>query len=268
MSQTPSPWTILMVEDNPLQRRELEAQLQPLGHRIVTAANGQEALDRMRTDTPDLVVLDAVMPTLDGFKTCQMLKGDPATAAVPIMVVTALSRDAKERSYAAGADDFIRKPANTVLLQVRVQTLLKVRALALKGRELPAARARVLVVSASPLVRSQVQNHYGKQQAHYLEAQDETHARALILAERPDVLVLDTDLLEGSAQALAVAIHQSEDLRGMPILLLHSPGELDLWSRLKEPVADVLEKPLVTQETRRRLALLVRLAQLQRHAPA
>jgi len=77
-------------------------------------------------------------------------------------------------------------------------------------------------------------------------------------------MVLDTELLEGSAQTLAVAVHQSEELRDMPILLLYTPGELETWSRLQEPVADALEKPLVAPETRRRVSLLARLAHLQK----
>ena len=264
MSQFTSPMTILMVEDNALQRRQIEAQLQALGHRIISASNGQEALDRMQVTIPDLVIMDAVMPAMDGFKACEMIKANPRTAGVPIIVLTALSRDAKDRSYAAGADDFLRKPANTLLLQVRVQTHLRIRALTLRAGNPAPARPKVLVVSASSLVRSQVQNHYGKDQATFVEAQGEGQARAQILAHRPDVMVLDTELLEGSAQALAVAVHQSEELNDLPILLLHSPGELETWSRLQEPVADALEKPLVAPETRRRVALLARLAHLQK----
>ena len=264
MSQFPSPMTILMVEDNALQRRQIEAQLQALGHRVISASNGQEALDRMKETLPDLVIMDAVMPSMDGFKACEVMKGNPATAAVPILVLTALSRDAKDRSYAAGADDFLRKPANTMLLQVRVQTHLRIRALTLRAGTLAPARPKVLVVSASSLVRSQVQNHYGKDQATFLEAQGESQARAQIMAHRPDLMVLDTELLEGSAQTLAVAVHESDELRDMPILLLYTPGELETWSRLQEPVADALEKPLVAPETRRRVSLLALLAHLQK----
>jgi two-component system cell cycle response regulator len=264
LSHFTSPMTILMVEDNALQRRQIEAQLHPLGHRLTAAANGQEALDLMQRSLPDLVIMDAVMPAMDGFKACELIKADPRTAAVPVIVLTALSRDAKDRSYAAGAEDFLRKPANTMLLQVRVQTHLRIRALSLRAGTPAPARPKVLVVSASSLVRSQVQNHYGKDQATFLEAQGEGQARAQILAHRPDVLVLDTDLAEGSAQSLAVAVHESEELREMPILLLYTPGELETWSRLQEPVADALEKPLVAPETRRRVALLTRLAHLQK----
>jgi CheY-like chemotaxis protein len=267
LSQFASPMTILMVEDNALQRRQIEAQLQPLGHQIISATNGQEALDRMRLLIPDLIIMDAVMPSIDGFKACEMMKADPMTAGIPIIVLTALSRDAKDRSYAAGADDFLRKPANTMLLQVRVQTHLRLHALTLQASAPAPGRPKVLVVSASSLVRSQVQNHYGKDQATFFEAQGESQAHVQIIAHRPDVLVLDTDLLEGSAQALTLAIHEAEELKDMPILLLYSPGDLENWSRLQEPVADALEKPLVAPETRRRVALMARLAHLQKLAP-
>lgn len=264
MSQFPSPMTILMVEDNALQRRQIEAQLQPLGHRIISASNGQEALDRLKESLPDLVIMDAVMPSMDGFKACEMIKGDPLTADIPVLVLTALSRDAKDRSYAAGADDFLRKPANTMLLQVRVQTHLRIRALSLRVGTMATAKPKVLVVSASSLVRSQVQNHFGKDQATFLEAQGEGQARAQIGAHRPDVLVLDTELLEGSAQTLALAVHEAEELKDMPILLLYNPGELETWSRLHEPVSDALDKPLVALETRRRVAMLAKLAHLRK----
>ena len=266
MSHFASPMTILMVEDNALQRRVLEAQLQPLGHQLLVAANGEEALACLKAGGhgPDMVIMDVVMPSMDGFKACESIKSNPATADIPVLVLTALSRDAKDRSYAAGADDFIRKPANTLLLQVRVQTHLRIRALSLRTGPLAPARPKVLVASANSMVLTQVQNHFGKDQATFFEAQSESQTRAQILAHQPDLLVLDTDLSEGSAQALALALHQSKELTDLPILLLHDPGELETWSRLQEPVADALEKPLVAPETRRRVALLARLAHLQK----
>ena len=268
LSNSMSPMTILIVEDEAIQRRQIEAQLQPLGHRLISAVNGLEALERMEESVPDLVVMDVVMPSMDGFKACELMKANPRTADVPVILITALRRDAKDRSYAAGADDFLRKPANTMLLQARVQTHLRLHDLVMKAGTTAPAHPKVLVVSGSSLVRSQVQNHYGRDQAIFIEAQGEGQAWTQIKAQQPDVVVLDTELLEGSAQALLAAIHKSKKLKDTPVLLLYSAGDLEAWSRLLEMVAEVLEKPLVAQETRRRVALVSRLAQLQKFVQA
>lgn len=267
MAHPASPMTILMVEDNALQRRLLEAQIHPLGHHLLVAANGEEALARLQSGqppVPDMVIMDAVMPSMNGFMACEAIKSNPATADIPVLVLTALGRDARDRSYAAGADDFIRKPADNLLIQVRVQTHLRVRALALSADPLPPTRPKVLVASANAMVLAQVPNHFGKDQATFLEAQGEAQARDMIMAHHPDLLVLDSELADGSAQNLAVTLRQSGGPKDLPILLLYEPGELEAWSRLREPVADALEKPLTAPETRRRVALLARLAQLQK----
>jgi two-component system cell cycle response regulator len=96
----PRPSTVLVVDDNAIIRRLQEAQLEALHVKLVAAADGSEALAMMSTIRPDLVLLDVVMPGLDGFRVCEALKADPATRDVPVMVVTALGKDARDRSLA------------------------------------------------------------------------------------------------------------------------------------------------------------------------
>ncbi len=115
MPATQSPQTILMVEDNALQRRQLEAQLQPLGHRLLSAVNGQEALDRMKENPPDLVIMDVVMPSMDGFKACEAIKADPRTAGIPVIVLTA-DGHAAEKAESLGAAGFLQKPTSATQL--------------------------------------------------------------------------------------------------------------------------------------------------------
>jgi CheY-like chemotaxis protein len=259
--------TILVMEDNVIQRSHIKAQLEPLGRRIVFAASGKEMLDFLKVTPPDLIIMDAVMPSMDGFKACNAIKSDPSTSDIPIIVVTSLSRDFRGRSYSAGADDFIRKHSNTLLLQMRVQTHLRIRSLGRRlGQHSAPTRLKVLVASAKPLVHSHIRLHLGRGIATYIEAWGETHAAEQIQGQSPDILVLDTDLLDGSAQALAVATHAAQATRHLPILLIHHPGELEIWSRYRECLSDTLEKPLMAQETRRRIAMQMRLARLQKLA--
>ena len=116
---------ILIVDDEARNRRLLELVVNAEGHSTLHAANGSEALVIARTECPDLVLLDLMMPEMDGFQIVRHLKLDPATRSIPVIVVTALDDvAARQRVLASGADDFVGKPLDRWELLVRVQRLL------------------------------------------------------------------------------------------------------------------------------------------------
>ena len=119
---------ILVVDDIAASARLLERHLASEGHRVGFARDGLEALEVVRRDHPDLVLMDVMMPTLDGFETCRRLKNDPATRLIPVVLVTALtdSRD-RVRGLEVGADDFLSKPVNAAELTARVRSLLRIK---------------------------------------------------------------------------------------------------------------------------------------------
>jgi DNA-binding response OmpR family regulator len=103
--------TILIVEDEPALRRFMTRLLMREGYDVQVAEDGLRALSLAEETTPDLVILDLMLPELDGFDVCKQLRARPETARVPILVVTARgTQESKERSFEAGADDFILKP--------------------------------------------------------------------------------------------------------------------------------------------------------------
>jgi len=121
--------TILVVDDEERNLRVMEAILAPLGHRTLLASNGDEAIAVAEKDAVDLVLLDVMMPGIDGFEVATRLKQGEITGLIPIVMVTAL-RDVEHRIKAleAGADDFLSKPVDATEVKARVQSLLKVKA--------------------------------------------------------------------------------------------------------------------------------------------
>ena len=120
--------TVLIADDNPQNVELLQAYLEELGCRVVSAADGQETLKQVAAEKPDLILLDIMMPKMSGFEICRKLKASPATAEIPICMVTALTEvGAIERAVEAGTDDFLSKPINRWELVTRVRSLLKVR---------------------------------------------------------------------------------------------------------------------------------------------
>ncbi len=119
---------VLVVDDEAGNRELLEAILTEDGYRVEQADNGVRALAQATAAPPDLILLDLMMPGMNGFEVCQRLKQDPATASVPVIVVTALAQiKDKEAALTSGADDFLTKPVNTEDLRTRVAAMLKVR---------------------------------------------------------------------------------------------------------------------------------------------
>jgi len=120
-------WTILVADDDPLMRKMIRAMLERrLGLIVTEAADGREALDTFRQSQADLVLLDAKMPKLDGFKVCEKIRGLDYGADVPILMVTALAdSESVKRAMAAGATDFVTKPINWAKLGQLIEKYLE-----------------------------------------------------------------------------------------------------------------------------------------------
>jgi adenylate cyclase len=124
------PATILVVDDTPANLKLLADILTFRGYRVVTAADGLEALAAMGRQQPDLVLSDIMMPGLNGYELTQRIRADPATALLPVVLVTAMDpNEERVRGIEAGADDFLAKPIHQAELLARVRSLLRIKAL-------------------------------------------------------------------------------------------------------------------------------------------
>lgn len=119
---------ILIVDDEPLNVKLLKAILEGHPYTLTCAYNGAEALEKVREETPDLVLLDIMMPGMNGYEVTQRMKSDPRTKHIPIILITALeSADNKIKGLEAGADEFLNKPISKAELLARVNSLLKLK---------------------------------------------------------------------------------------------------------------------------------------------
>ena len=124
---TERPARILVVDDVPENVRLLEAVLTPHGYDVLTAGDGIAALELVESDQPDLLLLDVMMPGLDGYAVCTRLREGEETAVLPVIMVTSSIGQEKTRAIQAGADDFIPKPFNHDELLTRVRSLLRIK---------------------------------------------------------------------------------------------------------------------------------------------
>jgi two-component system alkaline phosphatase synthesis response regulator PhoP len=116
---------ILVVEDDPGALRLVSYTLEAEGYEVITATNGLQGLRKAQNDKPDLVVLDVMLPGIDGFEICHRLRADPGTAQLPIMMLSAKAREVdKATGLKVGADDYLPKPADPADIVSHVKALL------------------------------------------------------------------------------------------------------------------------------------------------
>ena len=133
------PGRVLIVEDSGTNRLILRTRLSQSYYDVIEAENGEQAIEMAVAESPDIILLDVMMPGIDGFETCRRLKENPATLHVPVVMLTALDKQSdKVKGLEAGADDFLSKPFEEVALMSRVASLTRMKMmvdeLALRGQ--------------------------------------------------------------------------------------------------------------------------------------
>ena len=189
---SPERTRILVVDDVPDNVDILDARLSSRGYEVVTATNGQEALDRVHGEAPHLILCDVMMPVIDGFEVSRRIKNDPSLPFIPIILVTA--KDTAEdivMGLEAGADDYISKPYNFKELEARVRAMLRIKRLQdeldQKNRELEDANKRLRKLSITDGLTG-LFNH-----RHVHELLRDEWERSLRTGERVAVAMLDLD---------------------------------------------------------------------------
>ena len=123
---TSQQYSLLVVDDNEMNRDMLRRRLQRQGYRVTMAVDGRQALEIIRAETFDLVLLDIMLPVMNGYEVLEELRADQALSQIPVIITTALDEsDGKAKCLELGAEDYLTKPFNPVLLKSRIGDCLE-----------------------------------------------------------------------------------------------------------------------------------------------
>jgi two-component system cell cycle response regulator len=262
---------ILIVDDVPANTRLLEAKLAADYYQVTSARDGFEALVTARDWQPDLILLDVMMPGMDGYECCRLLKDDPVTLHIPVVMVTALGEPSERlRGLEAGADDFLTKPVDNDTLMARVRSLVRLKRLLDEWRArgdtaralglttdrvlIPTiAGAHALVVDDWDQSAQSIQDALAEDGVITAYARGGAEAIGMTANVGFDLLVISLSLADEDPLKLVAALRAADMTHEIPLLLVAEPGEKDRILRGFELGAnDWLVQPIDPNELRAR----------------
>ena len=257
---------ILVVDDILANRRLMQAKLEAKYYTVLLAENGMRALEMAASERPDIILLDVMMPGMDGYEVCRRLKAAPETAHIPVVMLTALSESAdRVRGLDAGADDFLTKPVDDFSLMARLNALSRYNAVTSELRQREAIGVRFGALSDEEhqsLVR-EIEillvdtNRYSiKRVREPLEAAGH---RVFTLAEaerltssqrsRPDIIILGLSHQNYDPLRLCAHLRTSDATRGLSIIVMADERDKEIAGRALElGASDVIEQPFGDEE--------------------
>jgi two-component system cell cycle response regulator len=266
---------ILVVDDIEANVRLLQAKLAAEYYDVLTASDGATALEKAVREQPDLVLLDVMMPGMDGFETCRRMKDDPATRHIPVVLVTALDgRGDRITGLEAGADEFLNKPIDDIMLFARVKSLTRLKLVIdeLRQREASGRRIGVIAGAASRLgggggrvlivddQERQAQRIYAELAIEHRPVVESDPEKAHLTARGPvDLIIVNTTARSFDGLRFAAQIRADEATRHLPILGVIDPDDRPrLVKALDIGFNDILTRPIDPQELSARVRSQVR----------
>ncbi len=267
---------ILVVDDIPANVKLLEAKLTSEYYDVITARDGFEAITQAKAHKPDIILLDVMMPGMDGFETCKRIKEDPETSHIPVVMVTALSEKADRlKGLDSGADDFLTKPINDMALFARVKSLVRIKMLLdeLRLRDKTSMQmgiesdtkmlsdvsgARVLLIDDDTVQGKQIVAKLGET---YTVDWIEESTDALQKAEQGnyDAVLISTTLGDADGLRLASQIKSHDETRNVPLMVLVDEDDTRLmYKSLELGINDYLTMPIDRNEMTARVQTQIR----------
>ena len=270
---------ILVVDDLPQNIKLLSAKLTAAYYDAVTADNGPDALDLVAENPPDIILLDVMMPKMDGFEVCRKLKANPSTTHIPVIMVTALNDMAhKVRGLSVGADDFLTKPIDDVALFARIKSLTRLKTAAdellmrdktreqfglFAGEVMSYAsqihEAKVLIVDDDLAQTFQMKKKLEKVFAGVKACDDPSKAIDLASEGKYGMIIVSTNFLDFDGLRLCSQLLSNDSTRGVPILISVEEEHKDkIIQGLEMGVSDYIVAPIDENELLARVSCQVR----------
>ena len=269
---------ILVVDDTPANVMLLQAKLTNEYYDVITAEDGYGALKQAKEHSPDLILLDVMMPGIDGFETCRRMKEDVEISHIPVVMVTALNSLAdRVNGLQAGADDFLTKPIDDAALMARVRSLVRIKTLIdeLRLRDKTGAEmgilsddvntftkdvsgSRVLLVDDDRVQSKRIMDVLTKE--FEVRLAEDSQASPEVAAKGDfDLVLVNTQLTDADGLRLALSMKTQEELRHTPLVIMVDEEERDVMLKgLELGVSDYISLPVDENELLARVKMQIR----------
>lgn len=268
---------VLVVDDLPQNVKLLEAKLTNEYYDVASAYSGTQALNKIKGFSPDIVLLDVMMPDMDGFETCKRLKSDPETAHIPVVMITALS-DISDRvkGLESGADDFITKPINDMHMLARVKSLVRLKQITDElrlrdqtGSELGVNEKQfqfdkdytgsILIIDDDVVETKRIAEKLSSLGHKVISVTDAAKALEAATSAPYDLVIVSTQLTDMDGLRLCSQIRNNEKSRQVPLLILIESDEKKLLIKGFEiGINDYLVTPIDQNELVARVKTQIR----------
>ena len=263
---------LLVVDDILANRRLMQAKLEAKYYTVLLAENGQSALEMAREEQPDIILLDVMMPGMDGYEVCRRLKADPRTAHIPVVMLTALNETAdRVRGLESGADDFLTKPVDDFSLMSRIGALIRYNAVAseLRNREATGMRAgalsdeetqtlergaNILLIDSSATSLKSIRTPL-EAAGHRVLTLDEAGQAAGGATGNLDIVLLGLSHQTFDPLRLCAHFRTTDATRALSIIVMANGSDRELAAQaLDLGASDVIQTPVVSEELLARVA--------------
>jgi len=206
---------ILVIDDEPEVIKILQIRLERDKFQVITANNGKTALQKIKLEIPDLIILDIMMPGMDGYQVCEKIKSDPSTGDIPIIMLTAKNMgEDLEMALEKKADWYVIKPYEYKYLLKKINQLIQ------RSEKTQISNKKFLVIDDEVEILETLTVYFKKFNSHILKAENGKEGLRIAIQEKPDLIILDVMLPEVDGYRVCKELKENPKTKNIPVIML------------------------------------------------